>query len=257
MYKDTCENLSNAANSKIKFLESGIGRYFVASALAGIYVGLGIFLIMTVGGLTKPLGPHFRIFTGISFGIALSLVIMAGSELFTGNNMIMAAGLFNKKVSFKNLAKIWTWSYLGNLVGSIIIGALFVYSASYIKPNKEVGDFIIATTLAKTSVPIVALIVKGILCNLLVCLAVLCHVRMKSESGKLIMIWWCLFAFITSGFEHSVANMSIFSAALLIPGTTVTITPVLYNLFWVTIGNIIGGSLLGIAYAYMGREKNS
>ena len=112
MYKDTCENLSNAANSKIKFLESGIGRYFVASALAGIYVGLGIFLIMTVGGLTKPLGPHFRIFTGISFGIALSLVIMAGSELFTGNNMIMAAGLFNKKVSFKNLAKIWTWTFL-------------------------------------------------------------------------------------------------------------------------------------------------
>lgn len=255
MFKETCEILSNAAIKKVNFLKESKGKYFVASILAGIYVGFGIFLIMTVGGLTKPLGPHFRIFTGISFGIALSLVIMAGSELFTGNNMIMAGALYDKKISFKNLANIWTYSYVGNLVGSILIGLLFVYSGSANSPHKEVGEFILALTKSKTSAPILDLITKGILCNILVCLAVLCSLKMKSESGKLIMIWWCLFAFITSGFEHSIANMSIFSAALFLPGTTATIGPIIYNLFWVTIGNIIGGSLLGLAYTYMGKEK--
>ena len=257
MYKETCELLCNSAEKKIGFLANSKGKYFVASILAGIYVGLGIFLIMTVGGVSKSYGPIFRILTGASFGIALSLVIMAGSELFTGNNMIMAGALYEKKIKVKNLLSIWGWSYFGNLVGSIIIGALFVYSGSYLKPNKEVGEFILALTASKTAIEIFPLIVKGILCNLLVCLAVLCSLKMKSESGKLIMIWWCLFAFITCGFEHSIANMSIFSAALFIPNTTATIGPVIYNLFWVTIGNIIGGSLLGIAYAYMGREKTN
>lgn len=255
MFKETCENLSNSAQSKIKFLESSRGKYFVASVLAGIYVGLGIFLIMTIGGLTKTLGPHFRIFTGMAFGIALSLVIMAGSELFTGNNMIMAAGVYDKKIKFKKALNIWGWSYFGNLVGSILIGALFVYSGSAGAPHKEVGEFILAVTNSKTAYPIIDLIVKGVLCNLLVCLAVLSHIKMKSESGKLIMIWWCLFAFITSGFEHSVANMSIFSAALFLPDTTATLGPIVYNIFWVTIGNMIGGILLGLAYAYMGREN--
>lgn len=257
MFKETCENLSNSAQSKIRFLESSRGKYFVASILAGIYVGLGIFLIMTIGGLTKSIGSQFRIFIGMAFGIALSLVIMAGSELFTGNNMIMAAGVYDKKVKFKNAMSVWGWSYFGNLVGSILIGLLFVYSGSATSPHKEVGEFILGVTASKTSTPILSLLIKGILCNLLVCLAVLSHIRMKSESGKLIMIWWCLFAFITSGFEHSIANMSIFSAALFLPNTTATLGPVLYNLLWVTIGNFIGGSLLGLAYAYMGKEKNS
>lgn len=255
MYRETCEILSEAGVKKENFLNESKGKYLVASALAGIYVGFGIFLIMTIGGLTKPLGPYFRIFMGMGFGIALSLVIMAGSELFTGNNMVLAASVFQKKVSLKSLGKIWLYSYIGNLVGSIIIGLLFVYGGSALLPHKEVGEFIIGLTKLKTSAPILDLVIKGILCNVLVCLAVLCSLKMKSESGKLIMIWWCLFAFITSGYEHSIANMSIFTAALALPGTPITIGAVAYNLLWVTIGNVIGGAALGLAYAYMGKEK--
>ena len=255
MFNETCEILSNASTKKSEFLGKSKGKYLVASILAGVYVGIGIFLIMTVGGLTKSMGAHFRIYIGMSFGIALSLVIMAGSELFTGNNMIMTAGVFDKKVTMKSLGKVWFYSYLGNLIGSIIVGFLFVNSVATAVPHKEVGEFILFITKLKTSMPIMDIFLRGLLCNLLVCLGVLCSLKMKSESGKLIMIWWCLFAFITMGFEHSIANMSIFAAALFLPETTATIGPIFHNLLWSTLGNIVGGSLLGLAYAYMGSEK--
>lgn len=255
MFRETCEILSNASVKKVNFLRESKFKYFLASLLAGFFVGLGIFLIMTVGGLTKSYGPIFRIFMGISFGIALSLVIMAGSELFTGNNMVMSAGVLTKSVKFKDLFDIWVLSYLGNLVGSILVGILFVYSGAGNAPHKQVGEFIIAISKLKGAMPIIPLLMRGILCNILVCLAVLCSLKMKSESGKLIMIWWCLFAFITSGFEHSIANMSIFSAGLFLPNSPITLGPVIHNLLWATIGNIIGGSLLGIVYAYMGNSK--
>ncbi len=80
MFVETCEKLSNSAIGKVNLLKESKGKYFVASLLAGVYVGLGIFLIMTVGGLTKGMGAHFRIFIGLAFGVALSLVVMAGSE---------------------------------------------------------------------------------------------------------------------------------------------------------------------------------
>ncbi len=255
MFGETCEKLSNSSIAKVNLLKESKGKYFVASLLAGVYVGLGIFLIMTVGGLTKGMGAHFRIFIGLAFGVALSLVVMAGSELFTGNNLIMTAGAVNKKVKWKDALQIWGWSYLGNLIGSILVGVIFVYSGAATRPHASVGEFIIFITNLKMGLPIMDLIFRGILCNILVCLAVLCVVKMKSESGKLIMVFWALFTFITSAYEHSIANMSIFTAALLIPNETVTLGGLGYNLLWVTVGNFIGGSLLGLAYAYMGRKK--
>ena len=96
---------------------------------------------------------------------------------------------------------------------------------------------------------------KGILCNILVCLAVLSAVKLKEETAKLIMIFWCLFAFITTGFEHSVANMSLFSAALLYPHPLeISLIGFGYNLFWVTLGNIVGGCALGAAYYITGKK---
>ncbi len=101
------------------------------------------------------------------------------------------------------------------------------------------------------------LFVRGILCNWLVCLAVWLAVKIKSESAKLVMIFWCLFAFISSGFEHCVANMTLLSLGLLIPhGTDVSFTGMLHNLSWVTLGNIVGGAFfVGMAYAFASTQK--
>lgn len=254
MFAGVLNTLSNASAAKANFLKEKKLGYFVASLLAGLYVGLGIILIMTVGSLTKPAGSHFKILMGVSFGIALSLVIMAGSELFTGNNLIMASGALNKKVSWKDAINVWILSYFGNFIGSTIVGSLFVATGS-VTTESAVGKFILALSKAKMTAPAGALFFKGILCNILVCLAVLCAVKMKEEAGKLIMIWWCLFAFITSGFEHSIANMTIFTMGLSISNIAeVSAAGYAHNMIWVTLGNFVGGTALALCYYIMGKE---
>lgn len=104
------------------------------------------------------------------------------------------------------------------------------------------AKFLATGALAKMSAGALQLFVRGILCNILVCLAVWCGFRCKSDSGKLIMVFWCLFAFIVCGFEHSIANMTQLSVALLNPaGLPITLSGYFYNLIVVTLGNIVGG----------------
>lgn len=254
MFLGVKNELSQAAVNKVAFMKRSIGKYLIASVWAGAYVGFGIFLIMVIGGMgTAASLPLTKVLMGVSFGIALSLVIMAGSELFTGNNLILTVGALDKKVSWLEAVQIWIYSYIGNFIGSFLIGGLFVLTNIQ---NSSIGDFIIGLAAAKMGGNFSVLLVKGILCNLLVCLAVLCAVKMKSEAGKLIMIFWCLFAFITSGFEHSIANMTIFAMSLFLEHPeTVSVGGMFANLIPVTIGNFIGGALLlGASYFYMGKE---
>ena len=255
MFTETKNLLSEAAVKKVNFYKSGIIKYLIASMWAGAYVGFGIFLIMTIGGLGSESNfPFTKMLMGLSFGIALSLVIMAGSELFTGNNLILTVGALDKKVTWKDSANIWIWSFIGNAIGSTLLGLLLSLTNASATPT---GAFILKTAATKMNGDFIPLLVNGILCNLLVCLAVLCSVKMKSESGKLIMVFWCLFAFITSGFEHSVANMTIFATALFMPHPeTVSLMGVFQNMIPVTLGNFIGGALLlGASYFYMGKES--
>ena len=255
MFTETKNLLSEAAVKKVNFYKSGIIKYLIASMWAGAYVGFGIFLIMTIGGLGSESNfPFTKMLMGLSFGIALSLVIMAGSELFTGNNLILTVGALDKKVTWKDSANIWIWSFIGNAIGSTLLGLLLSLTNA---AATSTGAFILKTAATKMNGDFIPLFVNGILCNLLVCLAVLCSIKMKSESGKLIMVFWCLFAFITSGFEHSVANMTIFATALFMPHPeTVSLMGVFQNMIPVTLGNFIGGALLlGASYFYMGKES--
>ena len=256
MFTETKNALSEIAVNKVNFFKKSISRYLLASIWAGAYVGFGIFLIMTIGGIGEAQSfPFTKVFMGISFGIALSLVIMVGSELFTGNNLILTVGALDKKITWKQTTNLWFFSFIGNFIGSFIVGYLFVKTNIY---GSETGEFILSIASKKMSADISVLFVKGILCNILVCLAVLCSVKLKSESAKLIMIFWCLFAFITSGFEHSIANMSIFAMALFMTHSDpVSIYGMMYNLIPVTLGNIVGGALLlGASYYYLGKESS-
>lgn len=255
MFTETLDLLIGAAIKKTTLMKESKGRYLLASAYAGMFVGLGILLIMVIGSLGNAAGlPLTKVLMGASFGIALSLVIMAGSELFTGNNMIMMAASLDGKVSWKDSIGIWIYSYIGNFIGSFVLGFLFYMTSISGTP---VGDFIIKVAAGKMGGTFTALMFKGIICNMLVCLAVLCSIKMKSESGKLIMIFWCLFAFITIGAEHSIANMTIFAMALFQPHPeTVSVMGMINNLIPVTIGNFIGGGLfLGAGYYYLGSSS--
>lgn len=253
MYLSVINKVSTAGVNKARFAKKAPLKYLVASALAGAYVGLGILLIFTIGGQLSPSQiPFTKIIMGMSFGIALSLVIMAGAELFTGNNLVMSISTLNKETKANDLSRVWIISYIGNFVGSAFIAFLFVQSGL---ASGSVLEFFNNVSIAKTSNSISHLIFAGMLCNILVCLAVWSSIKLESETAKLIMIWWCLFAFITAGFEHSVANMTIFMVSLLSKSSAITVSAMGYNLLWVTVGNLIGGVLLGSIYFYISHEK--
>ena len=255
MYSEEINKVSASAIKKSEFLKKSKMKYLTASALAGIYVGFGILLIFTIGGsLAAAQSPVTKIVMGASFGIALSLVIMAGSELFTGNNMVMTIGSLEKKVTWMDSANIWIYSFIGNFIGAVALAALFVGSGL---AKGSTAAFILKVSEGKMAAPSLELFLRGILCNMLVCLALWCAIKLKEETAKLIMIFWCLFAFITTGFEHSIANMTLLSASLMIPHTTaISIGGLAHNLLWVTLGNFVGGAVfIGATYWFISKEK--
>ncbi|ADL49831.1 formate/nitrite transporter [Clostridium cellulovorans 743B] len=252
---EVIHDVCKTAHKKLALYKKGKGRYFVSSALAGLYIGLGIILIYTVGGYMHAANsPMTKVAMGAFFGIALSLVMMCGADLFTGNTLVMPIASLEKEVSWKDTFKIWGLSYFGNLIGSIVLA--FIYKASGLASG-HTGEFISEVVATKMTTPYGELIVRGILCNILVCLAVWCTIKLKEETAKLIMIFWCLFAFITSGFEHSIANMFLLATGLLVANDpAVSIAGYIHNISAVTIGNIIGGVVfVALAYWYIGKEK--
>lgn len=217
--------------------------YFVASMMAGGYVGLGIILAFTLGSAADP--AYQKLMMGAAFGgLALTLIVFAGSELFTGQTMILPMGWLKKRVTMYDIGQVWALSWLGNLIGCVALALVFVIGGGGSLLH-EGAPMLQKIAAAKMHVPPIALLARAILCNWLVCLAFWMSARTKSDAAKLIQFFWCLVAFIASGFEHSIANMALFSIALLAPHTEmVSLTGAAYNLFWVTIGNTIGGMLL-------------
>ena len=241
--RETFEALSNAAVTRVRTLNKSKISYLMLTLLGGIFVGFGIIILITIGGLLDPVGsPYMRIIQGISFGVALSMVIMGGADLFTGNHLIMTAGLLEKKTTWFDTMKIWMASFIGNLIGSVLCAFLYFMTGLY---EGAIGNYIDKIASVKMNAPFSELLFRGILCNVLVCLATWCSFRLKSESAKLVMIFCCIYPFITAGFEHSVANMTLLSLALMIPHSElVTVGGFFANLIPVSIGNIIGGAIL-------------
>src|SRR5205807_5401661 len=126
---DTILSVGAAAEKKNGLLGASLPRYLVLSALAGAYVGLGIALIFAIGAPLSAAGsPFLKVVMGASFGVALTLVIFAGAELFTGNAMVLAIGALTGKTGWSVLAAVWTWSYVGNLLGSLALAWLLAQS---------------------------------------------------------------------------------------------------------------------------------
>jgi len=247
-----------AALSVVKsaYLKKSRLSYLVASALAGVYVGFGIILIFAVGApLAAVNAPVVSLVMGLSFGIALTLVVFAGSELFTGNNMCMAIGALEKKVTLGDLLNVWGWSWVRNFIGSAALAGLVALSG--VMTAK--AEFVANIAQAKMAAAWSELFFRGLLCNWLVCLAIWTSVRTKSDAAKCILIFWCLFAFIACGFEHSVANMTLLPLALFLPHPeSVSWFGLCKNIFVVSAGNIAGGALcVGFLYWLACRDRNS
>lgn len=188
------------------------------------------------------------------FPVGLILVIVFGAELFTGNNLLLAPAIGrNIKVSalFKNLGIV----YLGNLIGSVLIAVIVVYSGIQ---TGAVKDACISVAAAKCNLHFGIALLRGIPCNILVCLAVWCALSAKSATGKIIALYMPIFAFVACGFEHSVANMYYLTAGLL-SGSAEGLNPgnaVLNCLIPSTLGNMIGGALIALSlFVLYGKTK--
>ena len=253
MFLETVDQFAATAVGKAAFLRRSPLGFWISSMMAGAYVGLGIILIFCVGANVDPsIRP---VVMGASFGIALTLVIFAGSDLFTGHTMFMTLGWLRRRTSLRDLAASWIGSWAGNLAGCVVLAAIFVAGGGGLALGAK-SQLLITVAVAKMNAPAIELLARAVLCNWLVCLAIWTAARMTNDTAKCIVIFWCLYAFIASGFEHSVANMTLFSIALMAEHpASVTIGGMGWNLLWVTIGNIIGGAgIMGLGYWLVSRS---
>lgn len=215
---------------------------------------------------------------GAVFGTGLMMVLIAGGELFTGNTMIIA-GVLEKKVSIKAMLKNWFFVYVGNFIGSIFIVYMMNQSGLFSSGDSMLGAVTIKIAAYKVGLTFTQAFFLGIMCNWLVCLAVWMAYGSKDMAGKILAIFFPIWLFITSGFEHSVANMYYIPAGILAKGNktlvdaaaTLGVTPEKLNhLNWeafftknlipVTLGNIVGGGIFVAAvywFVYIRSSKTS
>ena len=245
---DSINLFSKLSVAKTEFLDRNPLGFWVTSMMAGAYVGMGILLIFSVGQNADPSSRNLVM--GVSFGIALTLVVFAGSELFTGHTMYMSIGRLTGKISTLEMFRAWGVTWAGNLAGSALLGALFVVGGGGVVLQDGGQDLIHVVATKKMSAPGIELFIRAILCNWLVCLAIWGAARTKNDMAKCMIIFWCLFAFIATGFEHSIANMTLFSVALFSEHPeTVSLAGAARNLVWVTLGNTFSGAIfMGFGY---------
>ena len=216
--------------------------------LAGVFIAFGgmLFTLVMSGDSSLPLGLH-RWIGGIAFSLGLVLVVIAGAELFTGNNLIIMAWA-DKKIGSGALLRNWGLVYLGNFAGALIAVMLLDYSGSLDIGGGAVEQTAIAIARGKVALEFDVALVRGILCNILVCLAVWLCAASHRVSGKILAILFPISTFVALGFEHSVANMYLVPIGMLADSGRIDWLALLGNLLPVTIGNVIGGCLVAVVY---------
>jgi formate transporter len=264
------EMATRAIEAGVKKASLDIPRMFTLAILAGAFIAMGAAFSITVteGFGAMPYG-LVRLLSGLAFTLGLIMVIVAGSELFTGNNLIIMAYL-SHRVSLMGLLRNWIIVYLGNFAGAILIVIIMLLTRQYTFRNGAIGLTMLNIGETKNSLDFIQAIALGISCNALVCLAVWMCFSARYTVDKILAIIPPIVAFVASGFEHSVANMYFIPAALFVkllgkPSFFEAIkkTPAdfphltwqnffLVNLVPVTIGNIIGGALMiGFVYWFL------
>ena len=251
------------AKANLDFLST-----FMLAVLAGAFISFGAVLATLVThdsnltfGLTSLLG-------GLVFCLGLILVVIAGAELFTGNSLIVMA-FVEKKISLYKLLRNWFIVYFGNLAGALTMVVWIYIAQHWAMHNYAVGAKAVIIANSKVNLPFLAAFSRGVLCNVLVCLAVWLCFSGRSVIDKIAAIIYPITAFVALGFEHSIANMYFIPMGLFIKDdpnilaaisatgvsinlSNLTISGFIHNLLPVTLGNIAGGGILvGLVYWFI------
>jgi formate/nitrite transporter len=265
------------AQMAVRVEEAGIAKgnkdffsTFTLAVMAGVFIALGAAFFTYVihdsilsGGLTKLIG-------GLVFSLGLILVIITGAELFTGNNLIVMA-FVSRKVTLGQLINNWGIVFTGNFIGSLVVVLLIFLTGMWTAGNASVGVTALTIANAKVNLTFWQALSRGILCNILVCLAVYLCFSGRSVTDKILAILFPITAFVALGFEHSVANMYFIPAGLLLKNSPEVLSAAqaalgevpdlsnltLYgflvdNLLPVTLGNILGGTIfVGLVHWFL------
>jgi formate/nitrite transporter len=217
-----------------------VGKLFMLGLLAGAFIAFGaMWFTVTMTGNTLGFGPA-RLLGGAAFSLGLILVVIAGAELFTGNNLIVMAWA-DGRVSLSRLLRNWSIVYLANFTGAVGAAALVTLAGSFSLGDGAVGETAAKIAIGKVALPFAEAFFRGVLCNALVCLAVWLSMAAHSVSGKAIVIVFPIAAFVALGFEHSIANMYFIPVAMMHGAEGITLAGLAENLVPVTLGNIVGG----------------
>ncbi|MCP3918671.1 MAG: formate/nitrite transporter family protein [bacterium] len=216
----------------------------VLGVLAGAFISLGaLAYTVVVSGSTLGFGPT-RALGGLAFCLGLVLVILAGAELFTGNNLVVMAWA-SKRITSRELLRNWGLAYLGNVLGALATVGLVVLAGTHTMGGGEVGEKALAIGWAKAELGVLAAFARATLCNALVCLAVWLAMGGHTLTDKLLAVLFPVAAFVLLGFEHSIANWFFLPYALVLAdGGGELVAGAVRNLVVVTVGNVCGGSLL-------------
>lgn len=246
------------------------------AVLAGAFIGLGAMFATTVLAGAEGVLPFgvSRLLSGVVFCLGLILVVVGGAELFTGNNLMVMAWAAGK-VSPREMLRAWAIVYVGNFIGAVGTAGIVFLSGQYLSGKGSVAGVALTIATNKVSLSFEHGLFLGILCNVLVCLAVWLAYGARTTADKIMAIVFPVSAFVVAGFEHSVANMYFIPLGLFIKAwapaamwTQIGATSVNYaaltwaglvdNLIPVTLGNIIGGGgLVGLVYWFVYLRKRA
>ena len=232
-------------------------KTIVLGFAAGCLIGIGALLMTVVGGGSPALAsanPGLSAFLKGAVGLptGLTLVVLTGAELFTGNVMVMMSGFLSGAIEMADVMKNWVTSYLGNFIGSVFMAWLAVQA----KTVAAGGGAAVGMAVAKCSIPFSVAVAKGVICNWLVCLAVWSAIASNSVVGKIFGIFLPISCFVALGAEHSIANMFIIPHGMFNGAAVSWSEMMMNNIVPVTIGNVLGAAVFvaGIYWYAYGRE---
>lgn len=241
MYEASIVHFAEVARDKSEGMRRAPFGFFVGAMFAGAYIGIAMILALCCA-IGMPAGAR-PLVLGAVFGVGLILTVFAGAELFTGYVMYTGFGIARGAVSWARAIQLLVVVWVGNLAGALILSALF-FAAGGGAIFGDGGPYLNSYVNHKVDADALALLARATLCNWLVCVAIWTAARVSSDSAKCIVLAWTLLAFVATGMEHSVANMTALSIGLLSPHPDITLLGVIRNLMLVTVGNVLGSAVL-------------
>ncbi|MXR38266.1 formate/nitrite transporter family protein [Craterilacuibacter sinensis] len=242
--------VAQQASAKRTVLRTATARYFLSAAFAGALIALVLAVSMRLGQLFHSNGsPYYAIAYSAFFGTALVAIIVSKTELFTSNVMYMTLGKLTGRVSSGEMLASWSTVYFGNLAGILLFTVVWMQTGGLGDyPADHVASQIAAV---KTGAPFMKIFWKGVLCNWIICLAVWLPMKLENEMAKIALVFLLVFAFFFSGFEHSIANMALFSLVVAHAPEALSFADIMHNMLPATLGNIVGGGIGVALLAFM------